>query len=105
MKISIHRCRKNEFLGKRSFGGPESAMRVLSLWLMKKSRKVTNVNTDMQEERVSHPKSQTQLAQMDNDDVFATSIVDRYSACPASRNNMCLVTVVVNYNALLNIQR
>ena len=69
---------KNEFLGKRSFGGPESAMRVLSLWLMKKSRKVTNVNTDMQEERVSLPKSQTQLAQMDDDDddVFATSIVD-----------------------------
>ena len=45
---------KNKFLGKRSFGGPESVMRVLSLWLMKKSRKVTNVNTDMQEERVSH---------------------------------------------------
>ena len=69
---------KNEFLGKRSFGGPESAMQVLSLWLMKKSRKVTNVNTDMQEECVSLPKSQTQLAQMDDDDddVFATSIVD-----------------------------
>ena len=49
---------KNEFFGKRSFGGPESAMWVLSLWLMKKSRKVTNVNTDMQEERVSLPKSQ-----------------------------------------------
>ena len=45
---------------------------------MKKSRKVTNVNTDIQEEGVSLPKSQTQLAQMDddNDDVFATSIVD-----------------------------
>ena len=35
---------KNEFLGKRSFGGPESAMWVLSLWLMKKRRTVTNVN-------------------------------------------------------------
>ena len=38
---------KNEFFGKRSFGAPESAMWVLSLWLMKKSRKVTNINTDM----------------------------------------------------------
>ena len=68
---------KIEFLEKRSFGGPESAMQVLSLWLMKKSRKVTNVNTDMQEECVSLPKSQTQLAQMDDDDddVFATSIL------------------------------
>ena len=84
---------KNEFLEKRSFGGPESAMRVLSLWLMKQSRKVTNVNTDMQEERVSLPKSQTQLAQMDDDDddVFATCIVDPYSARPDSLNNMCLL--------------
>ena len=57
-------------------------MWVLSLWLMKKCRKVTNVNTDIQEEHVSLPKSQTQLAQMDDDDddVFATSIVDQYSA-------------------------
>ena len=36
---------------------------------------------DMQEERVSLPKSQTQLAKMDDDDdVFATSIVDQFSA-------------------------
>ena len=98
---------KNEFLGKRSFGGPESAMWVLSLWLMKKSRKVTNVNTDMQEERVSLPKSQTQLAQMDDDDddVFATSIVDRYSACPDSLNNMCLATFAVNYNVCYSISK
>ena len=95
---------KNEFLGKRSFGGPESTMQVLSLWLMKKSRKVTNVNTDMQEERVSLPRSQTQLAQMD-DDVFATSIVDRYSACPDSLNNMCLATFPVNYNVCYSISK
>ena len=95
---------KTEFFGKRSFGGPESAMRVLSLWLMKKSRKVTNVNTDMQEERVSLPKSQTQLAQMD-DDVFATSIVDQYSAHPDSLNNMCLATFAVNYNVCYSISK
>ena len=98
---------KNEFLGKRSLGGPESAMWVLSLWLVKKSRKVTNVNTDMQEERVTLPKSQTQLAQMDDDDddVFATMIVDRYSACPDSLNNMCLATFAVNYNVCYSISK
>ena len=99
---------KNEFLGKRSFGGPESAMWVLSLWLMKKSRKVTNVNTDVQEECVSLPKSQTQLAQMDDDDdddVFATSIVDRYSPCLDSLNNMCLATFAVNYNVCYSISK
>ena len=95
---------KNEFLGKRSFGAPESAMWVLSLWLMKKSRKVTNVNTDMQEECVSLPKSQTQLAQMD-DDIFATSIIDRYSAHPDSLNNMCLATFAVNYNVCYSVSK
>ena len=39
---------KKEFLGKRTLASPETAMRVLSMWFMKKSRKVTSVNTDMQ---------------------------------------------------------
>ena len=30
---------KKEFLGKRAFGGPESVMRILSMWLMKKKQK------------------------------------------------------------------
>ena len=99
---------KNEFLGKRSFAGPKSETWVLSLWLMKKSRKVTNVNTDMQEEHVSLPKSQTQFAQMDDDDddaVFATSIVDRYSARLDSLNNMSLATFAVNYNVCYSISK
>ena len=98
---------KNEFLGKKSFGAPESAMWVLSLWLMKTCRKVTNVNTDMQEEHVSLPKSQTQLAQMedDNDDVFTTSIIDQYSAHPDSLNNMCLTTFAVNYNVCCSVSK
>ena len=69
---------KKEFLGKRVFGSPESAMRILSMWLMKKSRKVTPVNTNMKADRVSLPKSQEQLAQLhdDDEDVFATSLID-----------------------------
>ena len=75
---------KKEFLGKRVGGAPESAMQVLSMWLMKKSRKVTLVNTNMKDEYVSLPKTQRQLAEMDGDeeDVFATSIIDRYAARP-----------------------
>ena len=69
---------KKEFLGKRVFGSPESAMRILSMWLMKKSRKVTPVNTNMEADHVSLPKSQEQLAQLhdDDEDVFATSLID-----------------------------
>ena len=44
---------KKEFIGKRVVGTPESAMRVLSMWLMKKIRKATSVNTNMKYEHVS----------------------------------------------------
>ena len=75
---------KKEFLGKRVVGAPKLAMCVLSMWLMKKSRKVTSVNTNMKDECVSLPKTQWQFAQMNDDDknVFATSIIDRYAARP-----------------------
>ena len=90
---------KKEFLGKRAFGGPESVMRILSMWLMKKSRKVTSVNCEMKEHRVSLPKTQVQLSKMDDDDtnVFATSIIDRYSARPNKLKEMCLASFAVNY--------
>ena len=86
---------KKEFLGKRVFGTPESAMQILSMWLMKKSRKVTCLNTEMKEQRVSLPKSQEQLSQLSDDDenVFATSIIDRYSARPQKLKLMCLATI------------
>ena len=91
---------KKEFLGIRVLGAPESAMWVLSMWLMKKSRKVTSVKTNMKDEHVSLPKTQWQLPQMDEDDedVFATSIIDRYAARPPILGNMCLATFAVNYN-------
>ena len=90
---------QKEFIGKRVVGAPESAMRVLSMWLMKKSRKVTSVNTNMKDEHVSRPKTQ-QLAQMDDDDddVFATGIIDRYVARSPILGNMCLAKFAVNYN-------
>ena len=76
---------KKEFLGKRVLGAPESAMQVLSMWLMKKSRKVVPVTTSMKDERVSLPKPQSHLAQLhDVEDVFATSLIDRYGARPVS---------------------
>ena len=33
---------KKEFLGKRVFGSPESAMRILSMWLIKKEESNTS---------------------------------------------------------------
>ena len=77
-------------------GAPESAMCVLSIWLMKKSR-----NTNTKDERVSLPKPGYRLAQLaKDDDVFAKSIIDRYQCRPHSLNDMCLATFAVNYDLL-----
>ena len=75
---------KKEFLGKWVLGAPESAMQVLSMWPMKKSRKVVSVSTSMRDEHVSLLKWKSQLAQLhdDDEDVFATSVIDRYAARP-----------------------
>ena len=53
------------------------------MWLMKKSRKVVPVTRNMKDKCVSLPKTQSQRAQLhDDDDVFATSVLDRYAARP-----------------------
>ena len=90
---------KKEFLGKRVLGAPESAMRVLSMWLMKKSRKVVPVMVSMKDECVSLPKPQSHLAQLhdDDEDVFATSLIDRCGTRPVSLQNMCLAMFAVTY--------
>ena len=94
---------KKEFLGKRAFGCLESVMRILLMWLMKKSRKVITVNCEMKENRVSLPKTQEQLSKMDDDDtnVFATSIIDRYAARPNDLKQMCLASFAVNYDVFI----
>ena len=81
---------KNEFLGKQVLATPESCMRVMSMWLMKISRKVQNVNTNMQDECVSLPKSRAQLSQTEDDDdnLFATSLIDRYAVRPNKLQNV-----------------
>ena len=58
-------------------------MQVLSMWLIKKSRKVS-VSASMKDEHVSLPKPKSQLEQLhdDDEDVFATSVIDRYAARP-----------------------
>ena len=72
------------------------------MWLMKKSRKVVPVVTSMKDECVSLPKSQSQLAQLhdDDEDVFATSLIDRYGSRPVSLQSMCLATFAVTYDVI-----
>ena len=72
------------------------------MWLMKKSRKVVSVSTSMRDEHVSLPKSKSQLAQLhdDDEDVFATSVIDRYAARPLALQNICLATFAVMYDVI-----
>ena len=93
---------KNEFLGKHVLGAPESVMQVLSMWLIKKSRKVVSVTTSMKDECVSLPKSKSQLAQLhdEDEDVFTTSIIDRYAVRQHALHNICLATFAVAYDVI-----
>ena len=72
------------------------------MWLMQKSRKVVPLTTSMKDECVSLLKPQSQLAQLhdDDEDVFATSLINRYAARPVSLQNMCLATFAVTYDVI-----
>ena len=57
----------------------------------------------MKDEYVSLPKPKSQLAQLhddDDEDVFATSLIDRYAARPVSLQNICLATFTVTYDVI-----
>ena len=58
--------------------------------------------TSMKDECVSLLKPQSQLAQLhdDDEDVFATSLIDRYGPRPVSLQNMCLATFAVTYDVI-----
>ena len=90
------------FVGNRVLGGPETGMRELSMWLMKKSRKVTYVDSNMRDNRVCLPKSSNALENMDADDdnIYMTSVHDRYAARPNSLANMCLAKFAVAYEPI-----
>ena len=48
----------------------------------------------MKDKHVSLPKPKSQLAQLhdDDEDVFATHLIDRYAARPHALQNICLAT-------------
>ena len=67
-----------------------------------KSRKVVSVSTSMKDEHVSLPKPKSQLTQLhdDDEDVFATSVIDRYAARPLLLQNICVATFVAMYDVI-----
>ena len=58
----------------------------------------------MKNECVSLPKSKAQLALLhdDDEDVFATSLIDRYVARPDMLRDMCLAKFAVTFDVASN---
>ena len=56
----------------------------------------------MKDECVSLPKPKSQLAQLhdDDEDVFATSVIDRYAARPLALQDICLATFAIMYDVI-----
>ena len=54
---------------------------------------------------VSLPKSKLQHAQLhdDDEDVFATSLIDRYAARPRALQNICIATFAVMYDVIQSL--
>ena len=54
----------------------------------------------MKDECVIHQNQKSQLAKLhdDDEDVFATSVNDRYVARPLALQNICLATFAVTYD-------
>ena len=77
-------------------------MQALSMRQMKKCWEIVPAMTSKEDEHVSLPKPQSQLAQLhdDDEDIFATSLIDRYAARPVSLQNMCLATFAVTYDII-----
>ena len=87
------------FVSHHVVGAPEAAMHELSVWLMKKSRQVVFVSSNMHDDHVSLPKSVSALDDMeeDKDDLYMVSVCDRYAAQPISLDMMCLAKFAVSY--------
>ena len=66
------------------------------------SRKVVPVTTSMKDKHVCLPKPQSQPAQLhdDEEDIFATGLIDRYTARPVSLQNICLAIFEATYDVI-----
>ncbi|XP_060596137.1 uncharacterized protein LOC132750210 [Ruditapes philippinarum] len=89
----------NKFLTHREVSAQEAVYRLLSLPLTQGSREVLFVATDMPEDRTRLFKSLEVLQRMDEDDedVYQTNLLDRYSARPDNLEDICLADFATNY--------
>ena len=85
------------FCGSREVCAQEASMRILSMPLIKKSRTVIFVDTTVKEKRVSRLQFNLKDKADDDEDIFCTTIHDRYAARPSELGNMCLAKFATSY--------
>ena len=87
------------FLNNREVSAQEAAFRLLSLPLKYASRKVVFVNTAPRSKRMSMLNPQSILETMDDndEDIFCTSLLDRYASRPNELENMSLAEFAATY--------
>ena len=95
IKVQLRRL-ISVFLNHREVSAQEAVYRILSLPLKQLSRKVVFIVSSPKEERVSMLKSVCQLEKMDkeSEDIYQTSLIDRYAARPDSLENLCLAELL-----------
>ena len=88
------------FLNHREVSSQEAVYRILSLPLKKLSRKCIFINTDPKNERVTMTKPLSSIQELENDeeDLYLTSLIDRYICRPDNLENMCLAEFAANYD-------
>jgi plasmid maintenance system killer protein len=105
IKVQLSRL-KTAFLNHREVSAQEAVYRILSLPLKQLSRKVVFVNSSPKEERVSMLKSPTQLEKVeeDSENIYQTSLIDRYAARPDSLEDMSLAEFAANYTTRSGVE-
>ena len=98
IRVQLRRI-QSVFLNHRELSAQEAAYRILSLPLKQLSRKVVFINTSPKEDRVCmlKPVSELEKIEDDSENIYLTSLIDRYAARPESLNDMCLAVFAANY--------
>ena len=98
IKIQLRRL-GSVFMNHRELSAQEAVYRMLSLPLKTLSRTVVFVSTDTKDKRTYLFKPKHVLDDMDDDseDIYMTSLIDRYAARPDSLDDMCLAEFAANY--------
>lgn len=92
------------FLTHREVTAQEAVYRALSMPLRQARRNVIFINTNCPSERVSILLPQSKLAEKEDedDDIYASNVITRYSCRPHSLEQICLAEFVANYRTTSN---